>query len=490
MTNVTLAQRYALAIAALLVLRFIAAALLPLSADEAYYWLWSRHLAAGYYDHPPAIAFVIRLGTIVMGDTPLGVRFGTLLLSLAASGLVWRSAGLWLEDPLAGPRACLLFNLTLMISAEMLAATPDAPAVATAAAFLFALSTVWQSKDGRWWLGVGVAAGLGLLSKYTAFFLGLGALAWLVFSPQARRWLVSPWPYLGGVLALVIFIPNLLWNESHGWATFALQFGRISGNHLTLRFLFEFLGVQILLATPFIFALAALGMAFSSRDRNSATFLLAALVFPSAVYFLVHSLHDRVQGNWPCFLYPALAIGAAEAWARADWSGWALPVWRASRLLAIPVSATLLAAIYAQALFGIVPMGRGDPLARLLAVGIKPVARAIEQEQAANHAAAILTTDYTTTSWLSFYLPSRPRIVQLNEEQRYPDAVRADATILAQPLIYVVEQRLDRHDLVMEHFQHVSALAHFDRLRSGVPLTHYIVYAVSGLRGAPLGRIP
>ena len=50
----------------------MAGALLPLSADEAYYWLWSRHLAAGYYDHPPAIAFVIRAGTLLFGDTPFG----------------------------------------------------------------------------------------------------------------------------------------------------------------------------------------------------------------------------------------------------------------------------------------------------------------------------------------------------------------------------------------------------------------------------------
>ena len=490
MMSLVWAQRYALAIAALLLFRFLAAAILPLSADEAYYWLWSRHLAAGYYDHPPAIAFALRFGTMLLGDTPLGVRLGAELLSVAASWFVWRSAALLCDDSLAGWRACLLFNLTLMVSAEMLAATPDAPAIATAAAFVFALAKVWQSEDGRWWLGVGAAAGVGLLSKYTAFFLGLGALAWLVSSPQARRWFLSPWPCAGGVLALAIFVPNLLWNQSHDWTTFALQFGRISGNHFTFRFLFEFLGTQILLATPFIFALAALGMAFSSRDRNSGTFLLAALVFPSAVYFLVHSLHDRVQGNWPCFLYPALALAAAEAWTRTDWSGWTKPVWRISRNLAIPVSAVLLAAIYAQALIGVIPLGRGDPLARLLAVGIGPVANNIEHEQAAMNAAAILTTDYTSTAWLSFYLPSRPLIVQLNEEQRYPDAPRAGAALLSQPLMYVVEQRLDRHDLVAALFLKVTAVARFDRLRRGVPLTHYIVYSVYGLRGAALGRIP
>ena len=63
-----------LGIILLLLLRALAGALLPLSADEAYYWLWSKHLAWGYYDHPPVIAFLIRAGTSVFGDTPLGLR--------------------------------------------------------------------------------------------------------------------------------------------------------------------------------------------------------------------------------------------------------------------------------------------------------------------------------------------------------------------------------------------------------------------------------
>jgi hypothetical protein len=264
----------------------------------------------------------------------------------------------------------------------------------------------------------------------------------------------------------------------------------VTAGHLTFRFLFEFLGAQILLATPFIFVLAALGLAFSSRDRDGATFLLAALVFPSAVYFLVHSLHDRIQGNWPCFLYPALAVAAAEAWAREDWLGWTAPVWRVSRRLAVPVASALVLGGFAQALLGIVPLGRADPLARLLAVGLEPVAQNVERLASDNDAAAIATTDYASTAWLSFYLPSHPKIVQLNEEQRYQDAPRADAQLLSQPLVYVVETRLDRRAFVAEHFVQVTPIAQIDRLRRGVPIAHYIVYRVNGLRGAPLGRLP
>jgi 4-amino-4-deoxy-L-arabinose transferase-like glycosyltransferase len=468
----------------------VAAALLPLSADEAYYWLWSRHLAAGYFDHPPAIAYAIRLGTLLFGATPLGVRFGPLLLSVLASVFVWRAGADLLRDETAGARASLFFNLTLMASVETLAATPDAPSIAAAAAFLYAVAKVHRTEHGAWWLGVGLAAGLGLLSKYTALFLGAGVLVWLVLSPGARRWFLSPWPYLGGAVALLVFLPNLLWNQSHGWMTFAFQFGRIAEGHFTLRFLFEFLGAQIVLASPFLFALAALGLAFASRDRNSATFLLASLIFPSALYFLVHSLHDRIQGNWPSFLYPALAVAAAEAWARTDWSGWRAPVWRVSRRLATPVAAVLLLAVYAQALFGVIPFGRSDPLARLLAVGFDDVAGTVAKARTERGAAAIMTSDYASTAWFRFYLPGHPAVIQINEPWRYPDAPVPDAATLTHPLLYVVEQRLDKHTDLGRYFGDIRPILRFDRQRRGVAVAHYVIYRVSAWRGTRFGRAP
>jgi len=332
---------YLASIAVLITLRFVAGAVLPLSADEAYYWLWSKHLAFGYYDHPPAIAFLIRAGVALFGNTSFGVRFLPLLLSIAASGFVWRSAALLLRDERAGALSCLLFNLTPMIAVETMAATPDAPLIVCSAGFLWALANVQETQTGRWWFAVGIAGGLALLSKYTAFFLGAGALAWIAFVPSARRWLLSPWPYLGAILAFVIFAPNLVWNAQHHWMTFAFQFGRVGTGHFTLRFLAEFIGAQLLLSTPFILVCGASGI---SRKSMS---VLAALILPSVAYFAIHSLHDRVQGNWPCFLYPALAVAAAGAMlssGRGFFEKW-------SARLAVPVAAVLLVLCYLQALF-------------------------------------------------------------------------------------------------------------------------------------------
>src|SRR5206468_8230155 len=83
-----------LAISALLALRLVAAAFTPLTFDEAYYWTWSKHLAGGYYDHPPMVAVVIRLGTLIAGDTELGVRLVSILLAIPMSFAVYRTAAI------------------------------------------------------------------------------------------------------------------------------------------------------------------------------------------------------------------------------------------------------------------------------------------------------------------------------------------------------------------------------------------------------------
>src|SRR5437763_13448803 len=81
-----------LTISAVVVLRRVAAAFTPLTFDEAYYWTWSKHLAGGYYDHPPMVAVVIRLGTLMAGDTEFGVRLVSILLALPMSFAVYRTA--------------------------------------------------------------------------------------------------------------------------------------------------------------------------------------------------------------------------------------------------------------------------------------------------------------------------------------------------------------------------------------------------------------
>jgi len=486
---------------ALFVLRAIMAAQLPLSADEAYYWLWSQHLAAGYFDHPPMIAWLIRAGIFLFGDTPLGVRFMGIVLSLPASWFVWRAASLVLKGEVGGQAnrtpspdrgegrieerdraalAALFFNLTLMASIELLAATPDMPSIVTSAAFVYFLARIEAEDDGRLWLGVGAAAGLGLLSKFSALFLGLGVLLWLILDRRARKWLLSPWPYLGAILATLIFLPNLLWQSQHHWQTFAFQLARTGAGHFTLRFLGEFLAAQLGLATPLIFVLMAAGLWRATKlvkgETGGGLLMLAIVAWVGLGYFIAHSLHDRVQGNWPCFLYPALCILAADGFGQTG-------VWRRVSFLAAPTALVLLLAVYLQAQFAVLPWKK-DPLARTLGREFAPIGDVIAALVKAHLADAVLTTDYETTAWLRFNHPDI-KVVQLNEPQRYPQAPPADAGLLKRPLIYLAEFRRDQHQRVQQLFAYTGFPTQLQ-----TPSSLYMVYPVGRPKSSPIGKMP
>ena len=169
-----------LTVLALVALRLVAAAFTPLTFDEAYYWMWSKHLAGGYYDHPPMVAFVIRLGTMIAGDTELGVRLVSILLALPMSFAVFRTAAILFGGARVAATATILLNVTLMAAVGTLIVTPDAPLLVASSFVLFFLAKVLETGRGAWWLAVGAAVGAALLSKYTALFFGPAILIWLV----------------------------------------------------------------------------------------------------------------------------------------------------------------------------------------------------------------------------------------------------------------------------------------------------------------------
>jgi 4-amino-4-deoxy-L-arabinose transferase-like glycosyltransferase len=312
-----------------------------------------------------------------------------------------------------------------------------------------------------------------LLSKYSALFLGLGTLIWLLADARQRPWLRSPWPYLGAVLALLIFLPNLVWQAQHQWETFAFQFGRVGGGALTARFLLEFLGAQLGLATPVIFILMVCGL-WHGTKRGDDRLLPAVLVWTGVAYFLEHALHDRVQGNWPCFLYPALCILAARSFATTGW-------WRWVSYAAAPVAALLLLLTYAQAGWRVIPLKK-DPLARVLGRDFAPIGAVAAVLVKAHMFDAILTTDYETTAWLRFTQPGLP-VVQINETRRYSDA--PVATNLRRP-VYLVEFRRDHHALVQLQFGHVGFPTQLQSPSGGL----YMLYPAAKPKFAQIGKMP
>lgn len=373
-------------------LRLAVAATAPLAPDEAYYWVWSRALAPGYLDHPPMIAFWIYSGTAVFGDTALGVRLLGPLGAAIGSLMLW-DAGRKLFDARAGLAASLLLNATLLLGVGAVTATPDTPLLLFWVAALWAVVRAEDSGDGRWWLLVGLFAGFALLSKYTAALLGLGLALWLVFS--ARRWLGTRWPWLGGAVALLCFVPVIFWNAEHDWVSFAKQGGRVGDSQgLQLRYLGELLGAQLGLATPLVFVLCVAGGALAVRRwRDPCHALLAALILPGVALFLWQATGERVQGNWPAILYPAAALAAGVLASR-----WTRP--------AATLGFAITAAVYVQAALAPLPLPRRlDPT--LIRMG---GFEALAAEIAAWKPAYVISDDWALVSRLAFTLPRGVRV--------------------------------------------------------------------------------
>ncbi|WP_038967586.1 glycosyltransferase family 39 protein, partial [Bradyrhizobium diazoefficiens] len=297
----------ALVILALVALRLVAAAFTPITFDEAYYWMWSKNLAGGYYDHPPMVAYVIRAGTMIAGDTELGVRLVSILLALPMSYAIYRSAAILFGGARVAATSAILLNATLLAAVGTLIVTPDAPLLVASSFVLFFLAKVLETGRGVWWLAVGAAVGAALLSKYTAMFFGPAILIWLAAVPKLRRWFLSPWPYLGGLVALALFSPVILWNADHQWVSFAKQLGRARIEDFRPVFIAELIPTQIAFATPLVFILGAMGLHALTWRRAGALasrVLIETMFWTIVAYFVWHSLHARVEANWFAPVYP------------------------------------------------------------------------------------------------------------------------------------------------------------------------------------------
>ena len=96
---------------------------------------------------------------------------------------------------------------------------------------VWALVRLYESNDARWWLAAGVFAGLALLSKFTAVMLVPAVLAFMLVPGWRRRWLASPYPWFAALIAVAVFLPVLIWNAGHDWASFRFQLVRATATH-------------------------------------------------------------------------------------------------------------------------------------------------------------------------------------------------------------------------------------------------------------------
>ena len=300
----------------ILLLRVIYLGQAQLIPDEAYYWNYAQHMALSFVDHPPMVAWLIWLGTSIFGDNEFGVRIAAYICSLVTMGYLY-ALTLNIYDKSTSMRAMLLLAVLPIGFAHGMLMTPDAPLLAAWAATLYYMERALIAGRSSAWIGVGIAFGLGILSKYTLGLLGFAALLFMLLDPTARRWLFRPHPYLAATLALLLFAPVIIWNSENDWASFLFQSKRVVGVGMDNQFSIQYLPMHILvLLTPV--GLIAAGLALFSRSDNNGQLVNRHRLFiqifagvPLAVFIFV-SIFNAPRFHWTTPLW--LAILPTIAW--------------------------------------------------------------------------------------------------------------------------------------------------------------------------------
>lgn len=403
---------------------YIAFGIIGLSEDEAYQWLWSKHLALSYYSKSPGIAYVQWAGTSLFGDTHLGVRFFSPLFAAILSLLVLR----FMAREIGGRNAFFLilatFATPLLVVGGILM-TVDPPLVLC---WMWAVAAGWRAVQPagrtRDWLMAGLALGLGFLCKYTA---AMQLVCWAIFlalHPPARAHLKKAGPWLALAVFAICTTPVIIWNTQHDWITLhdvGGDAGLHKAWHPTLNYFFEFTGIEFGLLNPIFFIAALWAMAIAWRRRAEKP-LWGFLLCMGAPVFLGHWLfafHSRVQPNWIAAAVPPMFCLMGACWSE---SKMRIRPWLTTALvLGIGASAVLYDSDLIGRIFPAKLPGDVDFSHRLR--GWRETALAIESERAQFDPQAFIIADhYGPTGLYSFYSPAAH-----------------DAAITPTPLVYCLD---------------------------------------------------
>lgn len=270
-----------------------------LLVEEAYYWNYAQHLAFGYLDHPPMVAFLIRVSTTILGTNEFAVRFPTVLCWLITVFYSWRLTSL-VSKP-AGIYAIFLLCILPFFFLQSLVITPDSPLLACWSAALYYLYRALVLEEKTAWYTTGIWVGLGLFSKYTMVLLGPATIIYLCLLKKSRGWFLKKEPYGCALLAIVLFSPVIVWNAQHEWVSFIFQ-GSRRVHSVFIFSLPELLGLTILFLTPCgVYGLGRLltkqGQTTLQLELPTLRFFQVYTLFPLLFYGLF-SIGHMIKFNW------------------------------------------------------------------------------------------------------------------------------------------------------------------------------------------------
>jgi 4-amino-4-deoxy-L-arabinose transferase-like glycosyltransferase len=382
--------------------------------DEAYYWVWSRHPAGGYLDHPPMIAWIIRAGTTVFGTSEFAVRSGAAILTAGTILVTLLLGAMHLRDRKAIMLAAAILLLSPFTAVLGTIIAPDTPACFfSICALAAAVTACSQQRTKLWWLVFGMCMGFAMLSKYTAVLIG-GAVGLTVISTrQGRRELTSIWFWLAWLIAAAIFWPVVAWNQQHNWASFRFQWHHGTATDMPApsnnpaNNLLTYIAGQAFVYTPVLFVLGIAAIVSQWRRFKSLStpdqMILWAATIPLA-FFGIFSLRHRPEANWPVFAYLPMTLILVQ---------WLSDGWRQTRMdwtrIGLIVAAVGLVIAHLPETLELIPAHRLSTIPGPwdAMFGWADYGRALD---ARADGAAVFCTSYENAAEASFYMTGRPDV--------------------------------------------------------------------------------
>jgi 4-amino-4-deoxy-L-arabinose transferase-like glycosyltransferase len=392
---------------------------LDLAPDEAYYWDWSRQVAAGYYSKPPMIAWIIALFTRLGGDHAFSVRLGAVILAFGTSVAIFylgkavfnRQVGFW---------AFAIGNATPGFTASSFIMTIDPPLLFFwGVTVLLVFHGITQGRSLAWYLG-GLCLGLGLLSKYTMVAIIPSLFLYLGCSDKMRFWLTRKEPYLFVGIGVMCLIPNLYWIYAHHGITIQHTTGIVETSGLNLLDPLIFIGTQVGILSPLTFLMVAYGLWYGIREgfrRKDERYLF--LAFQCIVllgFFVALSFFFPCYANWAA---PAYITGFVMAVAAVIATPWHDTTKRRVLVATLIVGVVTTVGTYQMDTVRSLGIGTSIP-ARKLPVNRLKGWRTLGLEvgrlwnQLGPHTTFIISEKRQIVGELAFYVPGNPRVYMLN----------------------------------------------------------------------------
>lgn len=448
---------------------------LSLVPQEAYYWNYSRHPALSYFDHPPAIAYLIHIFTTLGGHSEFMVHLGAVTMSFFTSIVCFLLAKRIYSARIAF-YFTLLLHCILIFSLGAVVVTPDAPFIFFWVLSIFFLYNAITTNRGFYWYLWGVAFGFAFLSKYTAVFIPASAFLYLLLSRKDRHWLAKPQPYIAMLVAALCASPVFIWNYNHGWASFVFQTGRRAGEMLSFRpdFFFGYLGTQLgvigLLLCPFIvYAVAKSGIVGIKRSETKLLFLFS-MSAPILVFFTITALRTWVKMNWPTAGYITGILAMLFFYFDKEKlkPPGVISRWKNFGRVALVFTAIVTLLLHLEALFPFLAISTSaDTVTGYRQVG--EVVGSIAEDMPDKERLIYIGYEYKSASEMAFYLPGKPETVSNNVVGKpglqYDYWCDPD-TLIGKDAIFVYDQRNE-----YKEFDRLKSL--FDNVVAESPLKIY-----------------